>query len=353
MTIAIHISAKDDIQGFFEQAFIYAAEEFSSDHFIFIFDTPLPANLVLPPNCTPVQTGPEIKNSLIRHYWYNYKIPSILNRYQADVLFTPREVCSLNTAVPQVMLLSSVTQRTGGYREQFRKKYAERVSSIGAFEKWIYARAVKVYAKQKEKIKYIGHGINTVAPLPESESASDAPYFAVVLNKNNSADSIALLKAFSIFKKWQRSSYKLVLVVSPSLENPVPHFSSYKYRDDVVLLRENDQVRQSNILGGAFANIQLFHPSSAMQVELAAMHEGIPLVSTCPEKDREHFFAHAALYATNTEAGISEQMMRLYKDEDLYREYSAKAREFAKDFTWQKTAQTLYDMAMRAVAQTP
>lgn len=348
MTLAIHISSRDDIYGHLLKSFLYAAAAHPNDHFIFVSDGPLKKNIPFLENCTPVETGPEIKNALLRYYWYNYKIPSILTRYQADVLFTPREVCSLNTAVPQVMLLSRLIKTRGGRLEQLRRKYSEKAFRIGTFEKEIYFKAVKAFPAQK--LFHAGHGLMDLSQVGENKE--DSPYFASVITNNNTQELIQLLKAFSLFKKWQRSSYKLVLIFKDNVtKDAIPNFSTYKYRDDVTRIETREAKPMIDALANAYSVIQLFNSADGMNLELEAMRHGIPVISTCPNPEQENFFGSSALYAANNEAGIAEQMMRFYKDENMYREYAQKAREFSAGFNWQATVQTLYGIAAEAVGQ--
>ncbi len=348
MTIAIHISRRDDIHKYVLKSFLTAAEAHPDDHFIFISDTPSITGMSLPGNCTPVHIGPEIKNGLLRYYWYNYKIPATLNRYHAEVLFTPREVCSLNTEVPQVMLLSEIIPSRGGRREQLRKKYAEKAFRIGTFETAVYARASKLFPKKK--LFNTPHGLNSKTVIQNDEK--DHPYFAALINKHNRHEIVMLLKAFSLFKKWQRSSYQLKLIVNlQGHPEPVPNFSNYKYRNDVELISNPGLKNTIATLANSFAIIQLFNAPEGSRTETEAMHYGIPVISTCPETERQNYFSSSALYAANSDAGIAEQLMRLYKDENTYRHFSNAAKEFAGQFSWQAGAETLYRIAGEAVAQ--
>jgi glycosyltransferase involved in cell wall biosynthesis len=119
----------------------------------------------------------------------------------------------------------------------------------------------------------------------------------------------------------------------------------------VLIIRDPSPEEISNRLAGAFAVIQLFNIAGGLRSELEAMRSSIPVISTCGEKERPDYFDSAALYTKNTEAGIAEQMMRLYKDENTYREFSERAHRFAIEFSWHSTSETLYRIAEEAVAQ--
>ena len=108
MTIAAHISLQNTVTdtspGFIYECLVLLAKRFSHNHFIFIFDRAYPPSLISEKNITPVLMGPPVKNRLLQHYCYNFKIPRLLGKYNADY-FISTEVCSLRSSVQQLLVL--------------------------------------------------------------------------------------------------------------------------------------------------------------------------------------------------------------------------------------------------------
>lgn len=79
----------------------------------------------------------------------------------------------------------------------------------------------------------------------------------IVATVDTEQDFIMLLKAFSIFKKWQKSSMKLVVCMYQFKKNErlKKSFQSYKYNKDVVVLSQEKD--WSAVLGAAYMFINL------------------------------------------------------------------------------------------------
>jgi len=110
MTIAVNTSflLKDYPEGY--RYFIY--ETFSRivknhpEHiFVFISDRPHDEYIITGENVKSVVAGPAANHPLLWKYWYDIKIPSLLQKYKADVFVSCNGFCSLRTKVPQCLLL--------------------------------------------------------------------------------------------------------------------------------------------------------------------------------------------------------------------------------------------------------
>src|SRR5262245_60083883 len=129
MTIAVQISLSgtenDLLDNFNYQCFSLLAGDHPNDHFIFIFDSPFDPSLINHSNITPVILGPEMKNSLLQYYWYNFKLPRILNKYNASIFISSNHICSLRTEAEQTAFIKDVhVFRNRKLRDI--KKYASR-----------------------------------------------------------------------------------------------------------------------------------------------------------------------------------------------------------------------------------
>ncbi|MEO5967799.1 MAG: hypothetical protein ABIP69_06030, partial [Ferruginibacter sp.] len=122
MTIAVHISSKIK-NDFFLNCFLSYASQNIDDHIILISDGKFNVSKTLPVNCTPVSLEPLIKNQLLKYYWYNFKLPSILNRYSADVYFSPIFAAGLKSNVPAIILLHQFTETADNILSASNIKY--------------------------------------------------------------------------------------------------------------------------------------------------------------------------------------------------------------------------------------
>lgn len=355
MTIAVHINKTDDPEEFAWHAFLQLAELKPDDHFILLFHkapTALPNNL--PANCTPVISGPTIRNNLTRHYWYQYKIPALLSRYQADVFFTSREICCLDTAVPQIMMGNKVRKIATGFAQKYRSRYFQTAKGMVCFRPDVFLKAAKHYGNKVKNILHTGFGIPF---LPYSRQGinenniSEYPYFLARVNTRDPEKNILLLKAFSIIKKMQRSSYRLVLLHHEDINNPLPQLNTYRYRQDVVLMQHPGSEMEDTVFREAFAFVNI-HPIEESIVDvIRSLHYGKPVCSMLAEAITSEIFGEVIPDNLKNEQMLAGELMRWYKDETIYRQYAQASARFAATYNWQAVTNKLYALCEQAVAQ--
>jgi glycosyltransferase involved in cell wall biosynthesis len=159
-----------------------------------------------------------------------------------------------------------------------------------------------------------------------------------------------LLKAFSLFKKWQNSNMKLLVAgrLAWKYVNLIEKLKTYKYRDDVVLLGYVSEEQLQQLTASAYALVypSLFEGFGLPILE--AMQSAVPVIcsqtSSMPEVGGD-----AALYVDpQNPDDIAKQMLKLYKDEALREEMIKKGLERAKEFSWNRSAELLWNLIMDA-----
>ena len=167
-------------------------------------------------------------------------------------------------------------------------------------------------------------------------------YFFVIQSFHTMEDIVQLLKAFSGFKKWQKSSMKLVLagklyLPKGDLEEKL---DSYKYREDVLVqnnLLEEDKAR---LLAGAYACIHLPKKDNEVLPLLQSIQCQTPVITIDTPTVRE-FVADAGLYTTYSNDEITKQMILIYKDEKLLSKLQENCTLEAEKFSQEKALQML------------
>ncbi len=155
---------------------------------------------------------------------------------------------------------------------------------------------------------------------------------------------MGLLKAFSTFKKWQHSNMKLLIYGNIFFEQKQEwqeKLSTYKYRDDVVLLRESEVNNHEALLASAYAFIHtpLFDEDVMPLLQAFACETpGISFIS----KSAKEYAEDAAIWieAANYEQ-FGEKMILLYKDEALRNDLIEKGKGQTKIHAKQKAMQLL------------
>lgn len=138
------------------------------------------------------------------------------------------------------------------------------------------------------------------------------PYFLYFPDSREEADLSIMLKAFSIFKKWNQSSYKLVMVMDKVGQKAHKvRFQSYKYREDVELIEDDASLEREKWIAGALAII--LDPGAAGYVLLASLaaNQDVPLIAPIP------LSFPLAFFETNTrnETALGDTLNRIYASE--------------------------------------
>ncbi len=136
---------------------------------------------------------------------------------------------------------------------------------------------------------------------------------------NTSVEQLTVvLKAFSLFKKWQNSNVKLLISetagISERVEKLLEH---YKYRADVVLLDDNDPDGEADAVAASFAVIYMPADDPTGLRVLNYLQAETPVI-TCEAGAIREMAGDAALYCDkNSIEDIAGKMKLIYKDERL------------------------------------
>jgi glycosyltransferase involved in cell wall biosynthesis len=191
--------------------------------------------------------------------------------------------------------------------------------------------------------------------IVKAGNADGREYFLCIAGSHTAGNIMNLLKAFSLFKKWQHSNMKL-LVVSRSGTNHATwsdlaeKLKSYKYRDDVVLLDKQTKEQTANIIASAYA---LIHPpmfeDSGISI-IPAMRSGVPVIAADLPALRETA-GDTALYANPSDPdSIAQQMNFLYREETQRANLINKAAERAKECSLETASDKLWSAITRVIA---
>ncbi len=330
MTIAVQISQgcpEDPSGGMYNLlCFQLLASQFPQYHFIFLADNTMAIPVPVSSNINIVQSGPVLKNSLLQHYWYQYKLPRLLNKYNATHFISSSYCCCLRSDVEQSIFADSVLQQGASrYSKKYLKKFIEKSTSIFSLNGHASSVLTNRYPVAKTKDILLHPFLDapaTAIPFDDKEAvrishANGTEYFLFYDLDGNHATCISALKAFSIFKKWQKSSMKLMLIPAASNRDKLQRdLQTYKHRDDVVVPLLKDEQALLDVLNTAYAAICLPLLPRYSPLFLSIMSGGVPLV--LPEHDFfTALFGKAAAYTQTDEKNLSQVMMLLYKDESL------------------------------------
>lgn len=353
---------------FIYETFSRITQQHPEHEFLFIFDRPFTKQFVTGKNTRAVVTGPPARHPLLWKIWYDIKVPAVLRKYKADVFVSGDGFCSLRTKLPQCLVVhdlaflhypSFIKKTHLLFYKRYLPKFLNKAAAIATVSEFSKKDIIEQYKIAAGKIDVVYNGVKQVfQPVSEEDKAATKnkytdgkEYFVYAGAVHPRKNLVTLLKAFSVFKKRQRTNMKLILAgrLAWKYESFEKDLRSYKYRDDVVMtgyVEENELVK---IIGAAYAMVypSLFEGFGVPVLE--AMRCEVPVITSANSAMQE-IAGDAALYADVTSpAAIANQLMLLYKDENLRKELIQKGRIIAREYTWDQTAGLLWQCIQKTM----
>ena len=338
--------------------------------FIFIFDRPYDQRFVFGSNAKAVVTGPPARHPLLWKLWYDIKIPALLRKYKADVFVSCDGFCSLGTKVPQCLMVhdlaflhypSLIPKSHLLYYKRYTPKMLAKAKAITTASAFSKNDIIDQYGVSADKINVVYNAAKEIfEPLTDEEKQATKAkytgrkeYFIYAGAIHPRKNLVNLLKAFSLFKKRQQSSMKLVLTgrLAWKYDSFVKNLKTYKYRDDVVMTGYVGEEEIKKLIGSAYAMVypSLFEGFGVPVLE--AMQSDVPVITSLNSSMQE-IAKEAALYADpESPADIAEKMMLLYKDEKLRNQLIEKGRLNSREYNWNRAAEHLWQSIEKAMNQ--
>jgi glycosyltransferase involved in cell wall biosynthesis len=361
----------DNMEGygyFIAETFKRITKNHPEHQFIFLFDRPFDKRFLLSGNIIPVVTGPAARHPLLWKFWYDIKVTAALKKHKADVFLSPDGFCSLTTSVPQCIAVhdlsflhfpSHIKKSHLLFYKRYTPKFLAKAKTIITVSDFSKEDIVKHYKTPEEKINVVYSAAKEIfKPVAEkvkeevkNKYTEGKEYFIYIGAIHPRKNLLNILKAFSLFKKRQQSNFKLIIAGRLAWKNDTlaENLKTYKYKGDVIMTGYVAETELVNLLASAYC---LMYPSlyEGFGVPpLEAMQCNVPVI-TSQSSSMQEICGDAALYADpQNYTDIADKMMQVYKDETLRNELIKKGRDMCKKYSWDKTAELLWQTIIKTV----
>ena len=355
---------------FTKEVFFLLAHNHPEHQFIFFFDRPFDTSLIFPKNVTPVIVPPKARHALSFRWWFDVKIPLALKKYKADVFVSPDGFCSLFTKVPQVLVIHDLAfihhpKFIPTIHRIFYKRYTplflKKASVVATVSEFSKNDIIDQYHVDEQKIINVSSAAKTIFQPVEwdekeaikTEYAEGCEYFVFVGGIHPRKNLLNLLKAFSLFKKRQRSNMKLLVAgrMAWDYDKITEKMETYKFRQDVKLLGYVGEAALAKLVAAAYALVFPSYFEGFGVPILEAMQSHVPVITSNTSSMTE-IGEEAALYADPIDAAdIADQMKRIFTNENLRGQLVEKGKVVASKYRWQRTSELMWQAIQQAVSK--
>jgi glycosyltransferase involved in cell wall biosynthesis len=346
------------------------ATEQEQHRFYFISDSSFRLNNSLPANIELVITKTNLSTALQAKWWFDYSLPKQLKNINADIVVQAFGIVSSKIKQQQLLMLHDLDciefseQIDFGWRlfckNNFNKILQNNYHIIVSSEA-LQQRIAKEYKRASAKMDVV-HILpsNIFQPLAifnqqnvKEKYAESNEYFLFVGGNLPQNHLMNVLKAFSIFKKRQQSSMKLLITGSFHHKHDavIDKINTFKYRNDVVVLDEISTAENASIVASAYAILLPGNSLSASNEIRTAIQCEVPMI-ICKTGAAEEIGGNAVSYIESAEPQvIADRLFLLYRDETYRNQLIRLAQEQAKTFSIQEVAQQVWNILGNRIYQ--
>jgi glycosyltransferase involved in cell wall biosynthesis len=355
---------------FTQEIFSRLAQQHPQHEFIFIFDRPFHKQFIFSENITPVVMGPAARHPLLWKLWYDFKIPRILKKMKADVFVSPDGFCSLRTTIPQITVIhdlaflhrpKDIPRSHLWYYKRYTPRFIKKSKQVVTVSQYSQQDIIAQYPYSAGKISVVPNAArNCFQPInweqkekTKEKYAGGREYFVYTGSIHPRKNIINMLKAFSIFKKWQQSDMKLLLCGRLAWKNEAfqKTIATYKYRNEVHLTGYLPEEELASVVASSYAMVYPSHFEGFGLPVVEAMQAGVPVVASGITAITETG-GDAALYAPPEDyEKLAAQMMLVYKDEALRARLIEKGKVQSALFSWERASEMMWDCIQLAAGK--
>lgn len=364
MTIAVNLTyffnaANKDL---INAQFLQLAAAHSRHQFIFIV-TDKKQHYTKTKNITEVISHPRVNTVLLWKFWYNYTLPALIRKHKADILINTDGACSLRSKIKQYLFINDCyflkistysTRKQLGFLQKKAASFLNKSTLVFTHTSFQKKNLIAKYNISENKIVVIPLEISSVfkpMEFAEKETIKDScadgkEYFLFNGKLHPNHHLINLLKAFSFFKKRQKSNMQLLITAKAIADdNPfIESLHTYKFRNEVKLLFDLPETTIAKITAAAYAIICPAETEDFIKYILQAHQCEVPLLlsNTPALKDAG---GESALYFNNHNFNdIADKMMLIFIDENGRSNLIKEARSISNNYKEADSSELLWKL---------
>ena len=339
----------------------YIVQKNPQIEFHFLFDAAPDPSFLFGPNVTPHVLFPPAKHAVLNVLWFEWSAKRLLNQLKPDLFVSPDGILSLGYKGKQFAVIHDINffHNPGDlkfsnrkYYNYFFPKFAERALQIATVSEYSKQDICTNYLINSSKIDVVYCGINAFYKSVDAATISNTrnkysngePYFIFIGTLSPRKNIMRLMQAFELYKQETGATTKL-LIVGGSMYKTNELFAAQQ------TLKSGADIVFTGRLGDEELNLVL---ASAMALAFVPLFEGfgipvieamtcrVPVIASNVTSVPEVVGDAALIVDPVNTVAIKDAMKQIATDETLRQQLIQKGEERSKQFTWEKTAELLW-----------
>ncbi|MBR3829983.1 MAG: glycosyltransferase family 4 protein [Muribaculaceae bacterium] len=338
--------------------------------FFFFFDRKPDQEFIFSSNVKPIVLIPQARHPILWYLFFEHSITYALKKYKIDLFLSPDGWISLQTKVPTLTVIHDLNfehypnflaKSHQAYMKYYFHKFAQHATRIATVSEFSKNDIIDTYNISASKIDVVYNGshinyhpYNDEVKIATQQKYTDGnPYFifiGTILMRKNLAN---LFRAFDLFKTTDRKGIKLVIVGSKKwwkgeIEDT---YNSMKHKNDVIFMGRVSPEILGQMLSSALALTYIsFFEGFGIPI-LESFYAETPVITSKTTSMPEVAGDAALLVDPLSITEIVAAMNEIANNENLRKELVKKGKIQRNNFSWDLTAEKLWDSMIKTIEQ--
>ena len=336
--------------------------------FLFLFDRKPDSQFLFGPNVKPLVLCPQARHPVLWFLFFEWSVTRALRRHHVDLFLSPDGWMSLRTNVPTLTVIhdlnfehavANLRPSHQRYMTYFFPRFARRATRIATVSEFSKEDIATTYGIDSMKIDVVYDGAHTdYRPCSQQEQTatraaySDGhPFFLFVGTISRRKNLANILLAFDRYKE-STGDDSLLLVVGARYqwdETLAAAYDGMRHQSSVRFLGHVESGDLAQLMGAAIALVytSLFEGFGIPILE--AFHAETAVITSTVTSMPEVSGDAALLVDPCSVQAIADAMSKLASDKELRNELIARGRVRRELFSWDRTADLLWQSLMKTI----
>ena len=334
--------------------------------FYFLFDRPFDEVFIFSDNVTPIVVNPPARHPVLWHVWFELSLPSVLKKIKPDLFLSPDGFLSLKADVVSLPVIhdlnfahnpNDLARSHAWFYNRYFPKYALKATRIATVSEFSKKDIVEQYGIAEARIDVVYNGVSerfrqiesAAKDVVQTKWTEGNPYFIYVGAIHQRKNIERMLEAYDKFRDRIETPYRFVLVGNrkwwtPSMQDTL---DAMKFKHEVIFTGRVSDKDLNDLMGAALANVYVSTFEGFGIPIIEAFQAGVPVITSNVTSMPEIADNAAMLVNPLDSDALSDAILQLATSEVLRQELILKGKQRASEFTWQRSADLLWESVLK------